>query len=75
MWLQNLFKYFLFKTPTLYPQACQTQNIARAANWALEVEKFTAGRSLELHDTLSQFYTYFSQFNLKMDNILVIFHE
>jgi len=24
---------------------------------------------------LSQFYTYFSQFDLKMDNILVIFHE
>ena len=56
-------------------QACQTQTTARAANWVLKLEKLTAGRSIELHDTLSQFYTYFSQFDLKMDNILDIFHE
>jgi len=56
-------------------QACQTQTIVLAENWVLKLEKLTAGRSIELHDTLSQFYTCFSQFDLKMDNILVIFHE
>jgi len=56
-------------------QACQTQTIARAANWVLKLEKLTAGHSIEIHDTLSQFSTYFSQFDLKMDNILDIFHE
>ncbi len=56
-------------------QACQTQTIAMAANWVLKLEKLKAGHSIELHDTLRQFYTYFSQFDLKMDNILVIFHE
>jgi len=56
-------------------QACQTQTIARAANWVLKLEKLTAGRSIEIHYTLSQFYTYFTQFDLKMDNILDIFHE
>jgi len=56
-------------------QACQTQTIVRAANWVLKLEKLTEDRSIELHDTLSQFYTYFSQFDLKIDNILLIFHE
>ena len=47
----------------------------RAAHWVVKLEKLTAGRSLELHDTLSQFYTNFSQFDLKMDNSLVVFHK
>ncbi len=42
---------------------------------SFETRKITVARSIELHDTLSQFYTYFSQFDLKMDNILVLFHE
>ncbi len=36
-------------------QACQTQITVRAAHWIVKLEKLTAGRSLELHDTLCQF--------------------
>ncbi len=36
-------------------QACQTQITVRAAQWILELEKLTEGRSLEKHATLSQF--------------------
>ncbi len=36
-------------------QACQTHITVRAAHWIVKLEKLTAGRSLELHDTLCQF--------------------
>ena len=49
-------------------QACQTQITVRAAHWVVNLEKLTAGRSLELHMTLCvNFKTYFSQFYRKMD--------
>jgi hypothetical protein len=53
MYRQHSVKNYFKLCDVIYgvPQACQTQTIARVANWVLKLEKLRAGHSLELHDT------------------------
>jgi len=47
------------------------------AHWVLKLENLTSSRSKQdcYYKTLCQFYTYFSQFYIKMDKSLAIFNE